>query len=275
MKTDEKDPQRGNKSKIVTYGWTIKDDKPGELKYINKTLLEVDHDYQRSYDVMKARALASDWSWCACGVITVSRRPTGEFFIIDGQHRVLAALKRDDIIDLPCVIFEIDSVKTEAQRFIDSNTRRKNVSSLSKFHAEIMAENEVAIYLANILNTVGITVTKSKTALSLQSVTACKMMIKEDKVAFEKTIHLIAELCKDYPIPESILSGTFYLARHLNTDITNDRLKRRILTVGFPLLKKATFDAAAYYSRGGAKVWATGMRDEINKGLRNKFEFRE
>lgn len=274
MKSDDKLAQMGGKSKIEQYRWSLKDE-PGELKYVNKNLIEVDHEYQRSYVLDKAKKMAADWSWCACGAIIVSRRPTGEFFVIDGQHRVLAALKRDDIIDLPCVVFEIDSIKTEAQGFINSNTNRKAISSLSKFHAEIIAEDESAIYLASTLEKLGIRVSKSRAPLALQSVVACKRMIKEDKMAFEKTMELVAELCREYPIYESVMTGLFYLARNLTTGITDERLKRRILTIGLPRLKKATFDAAAYYSRGGAKVWATGMRDEINSGLRNKFEFKE
>lgn len=102
-------------SKIDRYGWTVKD-KPGEMKMLHKSVLKVHPSYQRHALKQKIASIASSWSWVAAGAIIVGERG-GEYWVIDGQHRVLAAHNRADIDKLPCIIFVTDDVKQEARGF--------------------------------------------------------------------------------------------------------------------------------------------------------------
>jgi len=81
----------GNQSKTLTkvdrYGWTIKD-QPGFMKEINKSLLNVDMQYQRHANKSKVLTISSEWSWIACGVVVVAFRD-GKYWVMDGQHRVI------------------------------------------------------------------------------------------------------------------------------------------------------------------------------------------
>lgn len=88
--------------KVQRYGWTMQD-KQGEQRQINKNLLLVNDDYQRTASASKILEIASEWSWIGCGVIIVAKRD-GSYWVIDGQHRVLAAKRRSDIKEMPCLV---------------------------------------------------------------------------------------------------------------------------------------------------------------------------
>jgi len=88
------------KSKIERYGWTVQDGQ-GELRLISKHDLAVDYaSYQRIANNAKTLVLARDWSWIACGALIVASRG-GALHVVDGGHRLVAAMKRDDITMLP------------------------------------------------------------------------------------------------------------------------------------------------------------------------------
>jgi hypothetical protein len=252
--------------KIRRYGWVIKDE-PGKLDWIDKLKLDVDHTYQRSYNLLKSREMASAWSWISCAAIVVAKRPSGELVVVDGQHRVLASLKRSDIRKLPCVIFEIDSIEDEAKGFSNINKCRKPMSSLNVFKADLVARDPEAIRLSEILdkNKVHLVGSSTKSPMSLKSVASCRKMIRENEVSFERTVEFISELCKNDPIYEVILSGLYYIDRHLTVNLDNARLRKRLLSLGPALLKKAATREAALYSGGGSKIWAIGIIKEANK----------
>jgi hypothetical protein len=60
------------------YPWQMVDG-CGVLKYVDKTRLVVDHDYQRSVSRKRIKLYATNWSWIACGVVIVGYRG-GEYF---------------------------------------------------------------------------------------------------------------------------------------------------------------------------------------------------
>src|SRR5690606_19559428 len=80
---------------------------------------------------------------------------------IDGQHRYLAALTRDDIDELPCVVISDQDFKEQAKSFVAINTKRVNLHSLGKYHAAVAAGDETAMDIAGMLMECKITVPKS------------------------------------------------------------------------------------------------------------------
>ena len=178
--------------KIERYGWTYRDE-PGELKYINKNLLEIDESYQRTHNREKARSMASAWSWVACGTIIVGYR-CGVYFVIDGQHRVIASRFRSDIIELPCIVFKTEDREEEASGFLNANTLRKPVRIIDKYKALLVAKDDLALYIKDVLDRENIVVTDgAHNSRNLAAIGSCFLMAKESKPHFEKTMHLISE----------------------------------------------------------------------------------
>lgn len=103
--------------------------------------LRVDASYQRSIDNGKSRALirkiARTWDWSLFQLLVVSRRPDGELYIVDGQHRWEAARLRRDLYDLPCSVYDFASVGDEATAFVALNQERKPLGALDLFKAAV------------------------------------------------------------------------------------------------------------------------------------------
>lgn len=118
-------------SKVERYGWKTAEGM-GVMRLIDKRELRVDHVYQRDENNEdKILAMARNWSWLACGALIVGHR-SGLYYVIDGQNRWAASMKRQDIANLPCVVFEVADVADEARGFLAANTLRKGLSSVDR-----------------------------------------------------------------------------------------------------------------------------------------------
>lgn len=138
-------------AKVERYGWTVRD-KPGTLRWLPKDQINVDRRYQREHDNhRKIIRLASRWSWVACGCINVARRPDGSLYAMDGFHRVLAAMRRSDIEQLPCIVFDVATVEQEAAGYLATNTDRNGLKSVEKFKAKLEAADPLALQVVDLL----------------------------------------------------------------------------------------------------------------------------
>lgn len=261
-------------SKLDHYKWTTKG-KPGKLQYIKKELIHVNPEYQREADSGKVLSLARKWSWIGCGAISVAFR-NGIYWAMDGQHRVLAALKRSDIDVLPCVVFETESLTEEAMGFLDLNTNRKVVAATAKHKAMTASGDYLATLVQSKIDEFGLHIVSGKKASgSIRCVAACRRMAEQDADAFSASLELTAEmaLSAKSAVQDRVLEGLFYLHRNLDgCNLRQASLRARIKKIGLQPLLDGANKAAAYYATGGAKVWASGILDVINHGLRNKYE---
>lgn len=270
-----KDSHVGQLSKVIRYGWEISDEM-GVMMFLHKNELRIDHRYQRPSNLRKVLELASNWSWISFGIITVGlRKDEPGYWVIDGQHRVLAARKRSDIEALPCMIFEIKSICEEADSFLKSNSGRNAVSSIQKFKALIVSKDSHAIYLSNILDKHGITISENPSnGLSTKCIKLLSKRSIENKKVFEYVLKIVTELCKDSVIYEKLFDGLFYIYANINC-IGDLRLRNKILSIGSSRLILSAQKASMFYAKGGAKIYASGMLLEINKGLKesNRYSF--
>ena len=258
--------------KITRYGWTLQD-APGSFKYISKNSLLVPIEYQRTQIERKVLDISSKWSWFGCGVIIVAYRD-GLHWVVDGQHRVAAALRRSDIKELPCMVFDSSDIASEAQAFVIVNVGRKPVTAIDKLRALSVSENEDAAFLTSTLDSLNLRLAKTATkGLDIKCVSACQKMIGVSRLRFVAAITLAAKLSlqDNTPVNERVLSALFYLDGNLPYGLDTPRFKERVLQMGNVALLESAVRAAAYYAGGGYKIWAEGMLALLNKGLRNHF----
>lgn len=275
MRSNEMNTRTG-KSKVQQYRWELKD-KPGELVWLHKTALRVDHDYQRHGNQTKAIAIAQRWSYVACGVIVVAKRTTDQgMYVIDGQHRVLAALKRDDVQQLPCIVFESDGPKQEAAGFMDANTQRRMPTSQEKWRAQMMRGDQNTLFVNALITQAGRTVSNCAGPTTVRCLTSLLRAADSDREALGRLWPLVVELSVGKVLHERIFDGLFWLETHLPDDesLVDRRWRERVLRVGYDGLLEAAHKAAAYFTRGGNKVWGTGMLEAMNKGCRIHMQLR-
>lgn len=130
------------------------------IEWVHTTELTVDQSYQRSIDNEGSRRLiasiAANFDWRLCAPLVVSRRPDGSKVIIDGQHRWAAAVRRGDLLQLPCCLFTYDSPEDEARMFIVANRARKPMNRLDDFHAALAAADEDAVEIQRLVTEAGL-----------------------------------------------------------------------------------------------------------------------
>jgi hypothetical protein len=257
-------------NKVDRYKWTIKDER-GTYMAIHKGELFVDHAYQREQNDAKVLALAKDWSWMACGAILVAMRADGTHFVFDGQHRVMAARKRSDIDTLDCLVFEIEELQEEAKGFLQANTLRKPVTAFSKFKALLVCNDKYAIAVQRVLDEHGLVIDRNSRPHNFSSIAWALKAAERDLPGFELTMRVAIDAAAGRShLKENLLRALFCL--HSKHDALSDRkFVRRLCQVGYQNLLDGMARAAAYYKRGGDRVWASGLLDTVNHGLRNRF----
>lgn len=264
-------------TKVKQYRWELKD-KPGELVWLNKDELLVDHSYQRKAKHTRVLNIAQKWSWLACGVVVVAkRRDDQRFYVVDGQHRVLAALKRSDIERMPCLVFETDSAKEEAAGFYDANTGRRLPTSLEKWKAQLMRGDATVTYVDALITQAGRVASSTTGPGDVRCLTALLRAADADREMLGRVWPLVVEVCQGQALHERVFEGLMWLESQLpeGQSLNDKRWRERVMRVGFAGLLDAAQRAATFYARGGAKVWGMGMREALNKGCRIHLALRE
>lgn len=263
----------GKRTKVDRYKWT-KLDAMGELKMLPKSTLEVDHAYQRQPSELKTKEIASDFSWVGFGAIVVADRGDGRFFVIDGQHRVLAALRRSDIDRVPCVVFAMESLSEEAQAFLVLNTNRKPLTGLAKHNAMVESGQPVASRVATLVASVNRTMVESSSCAGrvVGCVTGLQRNMAADADVTTKMFLLLDKVVGDRPIKEMLLEGLIWIEQKMpaGESLTDKRWRDRLVSVGYDDLNVEAKRAAAAFGKGGRAVWGRGMLRAINRGLRTK-----
>lgn len=260
--------------KIARYKWRSTG-KQGEACNISKLLLCVDDTYQRDNVEMRARELARDWWWMACGALIVVRRKDGQMVIIDGQHRWMAACRRSDIDTLPCVVFDEGDggVAEEAAAFVKANSNRKTVRASDIFRAKAVAGDEWAVKASELIASIG---RKASTASrgsgkTIACIGALQRCLRGDEAAMRRIWPLVAEICEGLCIPDALLQGLHFIETSLggSTSLTGEPWVEKIRRVGSEALQRVAKNYATIAGRGGAKQWAAGIAAELNKGMRS------
>lgn len=163
---------------------------PG-LRWIDKTLIDVDRRYQREIShqgIRHINGILRDFEWRYFQVITVTPTRAGRFFAIDGQHRWAAAMRHPAIVRLPCLVLEEIDIRQQAKVFDVMNSKRLGISALTKFHAALAAGDPKATRVDYLCAEAGITILRTMPqggvlpALSLVSVaTVAKFLRCKDQ----------------------------------------------------------------------------------------------
>lgn len=266
--------------KVEKLNWKILDN-PGRLEEISKHLLHVATEYQRPAVVQRALDLAGSWSWIACGAIIVGLRD-GQYWVIDGQHRVLAARKRSDIKTLPCLVFETADIGREASGFVTANTMRKAMEFTHRHKALRLAGDPLAIAVEEMCHRCGATIaeyglSRGSSSRRRPGVVSCLELLyssyRENPGLAEKVLMITSDLARieEEPITRILFGGIKQLTREVNGCLDDKRFVGRLYSIGAVGLVAAARRHSALTGLGGSKPHGLGMLMEVNKGLRPKY----
>lgn len=154
-----------------------------EILWIAIDLLVVDDRYQRPLGVSnwrRIRAIAADFRWSRFAPLLVARLPDGTFAVVDGQHRVHAALLCG-FTHVPVLVAEMDD-REQARSFSWVNDQVTRISPFHIFKAALAAGETWAIDCRSAVEDAG-----------------CRLMTSNASTATKRSgeifaIHLIREM---------------------------------------------------------------------------------
>ena len=264
-------------TKVDRYNWTVKDT-AGRFMMLDKGILQIDHEYQRDAGRFEKKIIdiAREWSWVACNTIAVAFR-NGSYYVIDGQFRTLAARRRADIQQLPCLVFLTESVREEAVAFLSINTRRKPITAVDQFKAKNVTEDPVAMEATRLVELSGRVVGSSSNSSTVGCIAILQRLVRTDLEILKRVWPLIVRVCSGFPLHGNIVEGLVYIEKRMEdgSSLSNREWAARVMKIGYERLISGAARATAYKGNGGAAVWADGMVEELNRGCRNRLELRK
>jgi hypothetical protein len=280
MKTERIIPAGGKSSatlpngavvdKVTRYGWSLKD-RPGELCYLNKDDLRIDHSYQRPERT--ADHIYQQWSWMSCGALTVALRES-TYWVVDGQRRLSAALRRSDIVELPCVVFVADDLQSEASAFLGINEKRAPIRSIEKHKAALVTGEPAYLIVEELARLSGRVVASNSGPGTLACVKRLVVYATANEARLRAIWPLATDLCRGEVMNHVIVSGLWWVESRLSEgmSLTDTDLRRRFMEVGYHELVNAALQSVKLQGKSGERVWGNGFVAAINRKRRNRLE---
>lgn len=238
----------------------------------------LDQSYSRPLNERHIEMLASEWNDKAAGVIYVSMREDGRFAILDGAHRTAAyrSLNGDDAT-LPAKVYIDLSPREEAALWSDYNKKRRQPSPADVFRADLAAEDQEAVEINAILETIGLhfSLDQGPRDKGIQAIGTVRKMYRQYNASMVARVLAIISVSQgdgQGAIQGFMLSGlAAFMDRYRQHQNYDDDRLLSVLTTNSP----AQIRSLAHTIRASSPVSsenAIGMAilQIYNKGMRNK-----
>ncbi len=203
-----------------------------ELRMVDVSMINVDHDYQRPLNPVRLRKLKNAFNQGASKAISVSRRDDGSLWVYDGQN-TLELFKEMGIMRIPCVIVSGDSIQ-EAKWFLLMNGEGSvKANPEQKQKAAFFAGDDLAVKAKHLLDLYEIEIAKGGTgAHKTRSIDYIKVCLKSDEPRLIRAMDMIDELWRDEneAWSRAIMRGMYEIAGLDNSDKVQQALAKRKIT---------------------------------------------
>lgn len=251
----------------------------GRIEIVELKNLRIDPLYQRDLIADFVEQMADNWDIVTAGTIVVSKRPNGDLFIIDGQHRAAAAVRAGESHILAQVLDE-PSAEEEARLRLKGNFKKTD-RIYEVFRARIAAGDPKAKKIKSILKNLDTQINYSPTSESgINAVAAVeKLYDLDDGVTLIKILtqlkDLFGPISPEYASSNTLKALAWFAARHEN-EIDQDRFNKLFKAMGPSALGRS---GRAHKASMGGSLWMNTYRALVtmyNEGLTdaNKLEWR-
>jgi hypothetical protein len=252
----------------------------GEIMLVNVGDLKVDHSYQRDLKApMLEKMQDRQFDDATAGIISVSRRASGELYIVDGQHR--SALARlEDRKTILAQVFEGLTPQQEADLRDRMHLRRAD-TVYEIFKARIFAGDPIARGMQKVAK-------EFDTQLNfipdgkrgINTISTVEAIYKaDDGKSLRETFRLIKEAWGNVEGPNAtaaVIKGVYWFRQRHTEETEYERTVQRLKTEGVQSLMRM---ARSHQGAMGGSLWLNTYRaivETYNYGLRegNKLEWR-
>lgn len=242
----------------------------GTIEVVALSDLRVDPVYQRDLTAQFVEKLAEHWDIVTAGTIVVSKRPSGDLYIVDGQHRAAAAVRAGETHILAQVVNE-PSAEEEARLRLKGNVKRTDRIT-EVFRARLASGDETALAIVRILDGIDTQINLTPTMGSgINAVTAVEKLYKiDDGVSLIHVLTMLktlfGELRPEIASSDLLKGLTWFLGQHEGM-IDMERFERVFKTTGPGALSRS---ARAHKASLGGTQWINTYRALVtmyNEGL--------
>lgn len=252
-------------------------DKMPEFALIHKDQIRIDESYQRAVSSGRVRTIASDFSWVAFGALKIALRPDGEWYAFDGQHRQLAAMMRDDVTIVPCLVYEMETRAKEAEGFISQRTS-KGMSRVDLYRASLIARDPTTLVIEEITRSAGLVVGHGMHPgdRRISCVGELVEQVKRDEPTLRRVFPVVAEIAAAGGMATAeLVRGLVYLENKAlpGNSLLDVRWRRRLAQeLSWTDLDGSLKAARGFEGNAMPRTCANGILKAMNRNLRTKFK---
>lgn len=237
--------------------------------------LQVDYSYQRPLSPSRVTSIADKWSDRKSGIITVSERPSGELFVVDGQHR-FRALEQVGRTSLRAEVWTGLSIPEEAEMFDSLNDERARVDPLSRFRAQLRYGNGTARAVKDTVEEAGAMIQPHVSSSRYEGIRAVdtlrKIYTRSGRETLTWVLRTIIEAYgeADYTTATQRLMGGLeivYANDSGGEHFDYDRLVRRLDEEGLIALNRLASTNSQIFGGYGSKNVYRAICEIYNKGM--------
>jgi hypothetical protein len=197
--------------------------------------------------------------WFQFGVLIIAHR-NGEYFVVDGEHRLTAALSLEELDLLPCMLYDFDGTLHEAEIFIKLQVSRKSLVTRDLHKAELFIGGEF-----------GAVAQKSQEfieSLDCESypLSTIRLLRRQKSRAFTRIAPLIPELVGTATLRKDFIEAAVYLEDVLGKLDEPESLatthRQRLFGMGYEPLVALMIAHEAQHRDGVAKIASPRMKAE-------------
>lgn len=158
--------------------------KSTKLDYIPISQVKFDPETQRHYNPARSKKMAKTWDDIKCGAVTLALRSDGQYYGMDGQHRIRACemvYGKDHAI--PAFIVLDTDQRLEAEVFVAINKDRQSVNAIEQHRIALVSLDPEALGVEKILAEHGYRIGRSSTGNvigAVQSIYQCYRKSSDD-----------------------------------------------------------------------------------------------
>lgn len=139
----------------------------------DRVLVDREHWVQRPLNETHMRNIAKNYNPALFGLGQASLREDGCYYVMDGQHRCLAAIASGHgAVEVPFQVHRGLTVAQEAEFFQKVNGNKLQVSAFAMFMTGVQAQNPVCLDVNRIVQSFGLTVSIGSSEGTISAVAA-------------------------------------------------------------------------------------------------------
>jgi hypothetical protein len=182
-------------------------------------------------------------------------------------------MRRSDIKDLPCIVFDALELKQEAKGFLGANTLRKPLTGIDKFKALLTIEDDSALLVHNLITRAGYRISSQPTSGEpyIKAVTTLLKYAASNPELLKQIWPLWLLIANGGPLYERVMGATWFIESSLagsSVSLLKNPWRVAIINLGNKGILDAIARACAFYAKGGERVWASGVIEALNRGRR-------